>query len=142
MLHVSDMQELTRLFELKERLLVCRVVITHLADRKTRACWKGNWIIRKQMTAGDINSRYENGEIHMIHRVNEESGVAGIQIDRTKCVGCGQCAGCPALIRMTAKKAEMRYPMECWGCVCQRYPARHDFPVFRSRYWRRRDAAV
>ena len=42
-----------------------------------------------------------------------------IQIDRTKCVGCGQCAEiCPGtLIRMTQKKAEMRYPMECWGCA-------------------------
>ena len=42
-----------------------------------------------------------------------------IQIDRTKCVGCGQCAEiCPVtLIRMTQKKAEMRYPMECWGCA-------------------------
>ncbi len=36
--HVSDMQELTRLFELRERLLVCRVVIAHLADRKETRC--------------------------------------------------------------------------------------------------------
>lgn len=70
--HVSDMQELTRLFELKERLLVCRVVIAHLADRKETRwhCFAENldhpetddsWLKY-------VNSRYENGEIHMIHR--------------------------------------------------------------------------
>ena len=42
-----------------------------------------------------------------------------IHIDRTACIGCGQCAEiCPGtLIRMTDGKAEMRYPKECWGCV-------------------------
>ena len=70
--HVSDMQELTRLFELRERLLVCRVVIAHLADRKETRwhCFAENldhpqsddsWLKY-------VNSRYENGEIHMLHR--------------------------------------------------------------------------
>ena len=69
---VSDMQELTRLFELKERLLVCRVVIAHLADRRETRwhCFAENldhpetddsWLQY-------VNSRYENGEIHMLHR--------------------------------------------------------------------------
>ena len=69
---VSDMQELTRLFELKERLLVCRVVIAHLADRRETRwhCFAENldhpetddsWLQY-------VNSRYEKGEIHMLHR--------------------------------------------------------------------------
>ena len=69
---VLDMQELTRLFGLKERLLVCRVVIAHLADRRETRwhCFAENldhpetddsWLQY-------VNSRYENGEIHMLHR--------------------------------------------------------------------------
>lgn len=71
-IHVSDMQELTRLFELKERLLVCRVVIAHLADRKETRwhCFAEN--LDYPNTSDDwlkyVNSRYENGKIHMIHR--------------------------------------------------------------------------
>lgn len=65
-----------------------------------------------------------------------------IQIDRTKCVGCGQCAEiCPGtLIRMTQKKAEMRYPDGMLGLrvLCQGMSGTCDFPVFRSRHWRRR----
>lgn len=69
---VSDMQELTRLFELKERLLVCRVVIAHLADRRETRwhCFAEN--LDHQETDDSwlqyVNSRYENGEIHMLHR--------------------------------------------------------------------------
>ncbi len=43
-----------------------------------------------------------------------------IRIDKSKCVGCGRCAGvCPgSLIAMNAEgKAEMRYPKDCWGCA-------------------------
>lgn len=70
--HVSDMQELTRLFELKERLLVCRVVIAHLADRKETRwhCFAENldYPETDDRWLKYVNSRYENGEIHMIHR--------------------------------------------------------------------------
>ena len=69
---VSDMQELTRLFELKERLLVCRVVIAHLADRKETRwhCFAENldYPETDDRWLKYVNSRYENGEIHMIHR--------------------------------------------------------------------------
>lgn len=71
-IHVSDMQELTRLFELKERLLVCRVVIAHLADRKETRwhCFAENLDYPQPDDAWlqYVNSRYENGEIHMLHR--------------------------------------------------------------------------
>lgn len=43
-----------------------------------------------------------------------------IRIDRDKCVGCGKCHDvCPGtLIRIgTDKKAQIRYPKDCWGCT-------------------------
>ncbi|CUH94624.1 hypothetical protein P22_0690 [Propionispora sp. 2/2-37] len=43
-----------------------------------------------------------------------------IRIDKTKCVGCGQCRMvCPGslLYADTAGKAEIRYPRDCWGCT-------------------------
>ncbi|MCD8356595.1 MAG: adenylyl-sulfate reductase subunit alpha [Clostridia bacterium] len=70
--HVSDMQELTRLFELKERLLVCRVVIAHLADRKETRwhCFAENlnYPETDDRWLKYVNSRYKDGEIHMLHR--------------------------------------------------------------------------
>ncbi len=66
---VSDMRELTRLYELKERLTVCRVVIAHLAARKETRwhCFAENLDHR---TSDDnwlkyVNSRFEDGEIHI-----------------------------------------------------------------------------
>lgn len=71
-IHVSDMQELTRLFELKERLLVCRVVIAHLAERKETRwhCFAENLDYPESNDSWlhYVNSRYEHGEIHMLHR--------------------------------------------------------------------------
>ena len=42
-----------------------------------------------------------------------------IRINKERCVGCGRCqAVCPGtLIVMEDKKAVMRYPKNCWGCV-------------------------
>lgn len=43
-----------------------------------------------------------------------------IRINSDICVGCGRCRGvCPGtLIHMSAdRKAEIRYPKDCWGCV-------------------------
>ena len=42
-----------------------------------------------------------------------------IQINREKCVGCGKCCEvCPGtLIALEQKKAVMKYPKNCWGCV-------------------------
>ena len=42
-----------------------------------------------------------------------------IQINRQKCVGCGQCMEvCPGtLIEKEQGKAVMRYPRDCWGCA-------------------------
>ena len=69
---VTDMQELTRLFELKERLTVCRVVIAHLAARKETRwhCFAENLDHREcdDSWLKYVNSRYENGEIHILLR--------------------------------------------------------------------------
>ena len=42
-----------------------------------------------------------------------------IRIDQKKCVGCRKCSEvCPGtLIVMEDKKAVMKYPKNCWGCV-------------------------
>jgi adenylylsulfate reductase subunit B len=42
-----------------------------------------------------------------------------IRINRKKCVGCGKCTEvCPGtLIALEEKKAVMKYPKDCWGCV-------------------------
>ena len=42
-----------------------------------------------------------------------------IRIDQKKCVGCRKCSEvCPGtLIVMENKKAVMKYPKNCWGCV-------------------------
>ena len=42
-----------------------------------------------------------------------------IQINRQKCIGCGQCMQvCPGtLIEKQEGKAVMRYPKDCWGCA-------------------------
>lgn len=42
-----------------------------------------------------------------------------IRINKEKCVGCGKCTQvCPGtLIYLKDKKADIRYPTDCWGCV-------------------------
>jgi adenylylsulfate reductase subunit B len=42
-----------------------------------------------------------------------------IRINKEKCIGCGRCMQvCPGtLIALQDKKAEMKYPKDCWGCV-------------------------
>ncbi|MGN1031320.1 MAG: adenylylsulfate reductase, partial [Butyricicoccaceae bacterium] len=70
--HVSDMQELTRLYELRERLTVCLVVIAHLAARtETRwHCFAENLDHLECDERGlhYVNSRCENGQIRVFNR--------------------------------------------------------------------------
>lgn len=42
-----------------------------------------------------------------------------IRINPEKCAGCGRCQEvCPGtLIEMENRKAVMKYPRNCWGCV-------------------------
>jgi len=54
LLSAADMQELVYIFELKERLTLCRSLIAHLSAKKETVCY--------------INSRLENDEIKIILR--------------------------------------------------------------------------
>lgn len=42
-----------------------------------------------------------------------------IRINTEKCIGCSMCSKvCPgSLIDVTDKKAAIKYPKDCWGCV-------------------------
>ena len=42
-----------------------------------------------------------------------------IRIREDRCVGCGKCQEvCPGtLIQIIDRKAVMKYPKNCWGCV-------------------------
>ena len=71
-LHAADFQELMYIYELRERLVVCRSVIAHLGARKETR-WHSFAENLDYPETDDrwlkyVNSRYENGEIHMIHR--------------------------------------------------------------------------
>lgn len=71
-LHAPDMDELLRIYELKERLVVCRVVIAHLkARRETR--WRGfgeNTDYPKQSSEWELylNSKLVDGTVQIIYR--------------------------------------------------------------------------
>lgn len=72
LLAAEDMDDLLHIYELRERLTVCRVVIAHLlARRETR--WPGFGEYTDYPESTDdwlkyVNSRMENGEIHIILR--------------------------------------------------------------------------
>ena len=72
LLAAEDMDDLLHIYELRERLTVCRVVIAHLlARRETR--WPGFGEYTDYPECTDdwlkyVNSRMENGEIHIILR--------------------------------------------------------------------------
>jgi adenylylsulfate reductase, subunit A len=71
-LAAKDMYDLLKIFELQERLLVCRALIAHLAARKeTRwPSFAANVDYPAKDDAWDkyVNSRLENGEFKMIFR--------------------------------------------------------------------------
>ena len=71
-LAASDMDELLRIYELKERLTVCRVLIAHLAARK-ESRWHSfaentDYPEKSDEWLCYVNSRMENGEIKIIRR--------------------------------------------------------------------------
>ena len=86
-LHADDFQELMYIYELRERLVVCRSVIAHLKARKETR-WHSfaenldypdkdneNW--KKY-----VNSRFENGELKIIFRDLVEEGKTYEHSDR------------------------------------------------------------
>lgn len=67
-----DNYELLKIFELKERLLICRVLIEHLLARKETR-WHSfaenlDYPAKDAAYEGYINSRLENGEVRIIRR--------------------------------------------------------------------------
>lgn len=72
-LHAADFQELMYIYELRERLTVCRSVIAHLKARKETR-WQGFAVNLDHPERDDkawnvfVNSRLENGEIKIILR--------------------------------------------------------------------------
>lgn len=71
-LYACDMHELMFIYELKERLTVCLSVIAHLGARKETR-WHSfaenlDYPDKSDDWMKYVNSRYENGQLHMIYR--------------------------------------------------------------------------
>ena len=71
-LYASDMHELMFIYELKERLTVCLSVIAHLGARKETRWHSFAENLDYPGKSDDwmkyVNSKYENGQLHMIYR--------------------------------------------------------------------------
>lgn len=71
-LYAPDMHELMFIYELKERLTVCLSVIAHLGARKETRWHSFAENLDYPGKSDDwmkyVNSRYENGQLHMIYR--------------------------------------------------------------------------
>lgn len=71
-LYASDMHELMFIYELKERLTVCLSVIAHLGARKETRWHSFAENLDYPHKSDDwmkyVNSKYENGQLHMIYR--------------------------------------------------------------------------
>lgn len=77
-LAARDMDELLHLYEVKDRLVVCRSVIAHLRDREETR-WPGFGINTDHPEQSAdwnlfVNSKLENGEIRIIHRPLQKGG--------------------------------------------------------------------
>lgn len=71
-LYAADMHELMFIYELKERLTVCLSVIAHLGARKETR-WHSfaenlDYPDKSDDWMKYVNSKYENGQLHMIYR--------------------------------------------------------------------------
>lgn len=77
-LRASSMYELLQIYEIKERLTVCQALLAHLeARRETR--WhsfqeNADYPERNDEFRKYVNSRYENGEFHIIFRPLIDAG--------------------------------------------------------------------
>ena len=93
-LAATDTYELMQIYELRERLIVCRAVIAHLAARKETR-WHSfgeniDYPQQEQSWEKYVNSRMENGEIKILYRdlvtgkgavyhIDEDSQSAGLK---------------------------------------------------------------
>ena len=80
-LNAADTDELMRVYELKDRLTVCQVLIAHMLARKETR-WPGFGVNTDYPEADDawadqvVNSRLENGELKVFRRTLEKGGAA------------------------------------------------------------------
>lgn len=92
-LAAADTYELMQIYELRERLIVCRAVIAHLAARKETR-WHSfgentDYPEQKEDWMKYVNSRMENGEIRILYRdlitkeTADSQAVTGAQIQKT-----------------------------------------------------------
>ena len=115
-LAAADTYELMQIYELRERLIVCRAVIAHLAARKETR-WHSfgentDYPEQSEDWMKYVNSRMENGEIKILYRdlVTEETAdkqIAGFGI-RSKEKADLQTAGSKLLQNTVAKGAGER----------------------------------
>lgn len=123
-LYASDMHELMFIYELKERLTVCLSVIAHLGARKETR-WHSfaenlDYPDKSDDWMKYVNSRYENGQLHMIYReLVGRRRVMSIMIDKAKCKGCGMCTSvCPgSLIYQDSEKKPLSNILRTAGAV-------------------------
>lgn len=78
-LHAADMDDLLHIYELKERLLVCRVVIAHLGARKETR-WHAfaentDYPDTSEEWLRYVNSVYKNGSIEIRFRELDDAGL-------------------------------------------------------------------
>ena len=71
-LNANDMDDLMKIYEVRERLEVCQTLIAHLRARKETRwhCFCENMDYPKQSDAWNlyVNSRMENGKLQIIYR--------------------------------------------------------------------------
>ena len=77
-LHAGDMDDLLRIYEVRERLIVCQAVIAHLAARKETR-WHSfgentDYPDKSEEWRKFVNSRMVNGEIEILYRELENGG--------------------------------------------------------------------
>ncbi|MDO4308097.1 MAG: adenylyl-sulfate reductase subunit alpha [Eubacteriales bacterium] len=78
-LHAGDMDDLLRIYEVRERLIVCQAVIAHLAARKETR-WHSfgentDYPEKSEKWRKFVNSRMVDGEIQIIYRNLKNGGI-------------------------------------------------------------------
>mgnify|MGYP000796808617 FL=1 len=87
-LSAEDMDDLLRIYEIRERLVVCRVVIAHLLARKETR-WHSfaenmDYPDQSEEWLKYVNSRMENGNINIYLRELVTGGMAYEHTDSTR----------------------------------------------------------
>lgn len=125
-LRAEDTYQLMKIYELIDRLYVCKVLLHHLEARKETR-WRAFQEFVDYPYKDDenflkyVNSRFEDGQVKIIFRsLVKRMRYMSIRIDRQRCIGCGKCAEiCPGnlIVIDEDKKAFVRDPRDCWGCA-------------------------